>query len=115
MYEASSEARNENAAAMSAGEPSRPIGTTGKPCSRRALADDERRGEDDGDHLLPRLVLHVEERLLRPRGGVRDDDVEPARVLVGLADGAVALAHLGQVGLDRRARDAQPAELAGDA
>jgi hypothetical protein len=67
----------------------------------RSLSDDERGGEVDGDHLEPGFVLHLEERLLRPGGGVRDGDVEPSGRLVGLSHGSVALLDRRELGDDR--------------
>ena len=59
-------------------------------------------------------MLHLEERLLGPGGGVRDADVEPAGALVGLAHGPLALAHLGELGLDRPCGRPESLDLGAD-
>ena len=48
----------------------------------------------------PRFVLHLQERLLRPGRGVRDDDVEAAGVGEHVVDRSVASGQLGQLGVD---------------
>ena len=70
----------------------------------RTLSDPKVGGEVHADHLQPRLVLHLKEGLLRPRGGVRDSHVDAP---LGLEHGVhrpVAPIELCQLRRDRAER-----------
>jgi hypothetical protein len=70
---------------------------------KHRLGHEERAGEVDGDDLVPVLVGHLEDRLVRGDPRVVDEDVQPAVVLDDLADRAPAVLRRADVALVDRA------------